>query len=715
MNNPLVKPQGNFGNINGDTAAAARYIECKLDKMAMNLFSDIKENAIDWSPNYDNTDEEPVTLPVSFPNILCNGTFGIGFGHSTGIPPHNLGETIDKAIEIINDPRISLEKVIEGYYPDFPTGGTIINKSDFLKLYSAKTDEAIDKLPSLKVRGTIEIGKDGNLVITEVPFMTTTTNIIEDIKKHRDKSFPEVKDIKDSTNNKNGIKINIILKKGSNAEIVRNKLFKATRMQQGMAVRLKAIKGISPTCFNIKDIFVEWIEYRKNTLKRIFRSKSKKLYARLNIIEGLLKAYNMLDKVIEIGKTANGQKDCIAKLEALGFNELQAKDISNIPLYKLSKISADALESEKADKESEYNEYKNLISSDKKLSKYIITELKDIKKQFAKPRKTKVIDDDISSEESLVENSKHTILLTKDGFVKKLSDNIPAQKSGGKGRNVGKLRDNDFVINTFNSSNHDTLLLFSNVGKVYSIRTYELQDTTLTSYGTKIEQYIKLPTGESIVSALNITTEHIKNDKTGYLVFATKDGLIKRTLFSKYVSVPKSGFMATRLKEGDSIVGVDYGKNEESSVIITTKKGVGNRFNIKDVSLTERTTLGIKSLSVLDPKDEVVSFNLLGKSDTKSDLFVITAKGEGKRVTFKSFTTKSRTKTPVVITKLKSTDSVVKTLVVNDDENILIVGSQKIIKVPASDVGEALRSASGKKIVSLGKGEKIIDCAKENA
>lgn len=712
MSYGIIDGHGNFGAISGDEASAMRYIECKMSKYGWELLEGIDKNAVDWKPNFDNTQDEPSSVPAKYPNILLNGSFGMGHGYAAAIPPGNFGEVVDATIKVIKKADISLDEVAEMFAPDYPTGGTIVNKSALKEMY--KNGEGTVKLRGKVVPETnLKTGKptnSGNIMITEIPYLTTVGAIVDKIQeKAKEGAFEGVADVVDETNEKNGIRVVIKLKRGVDPSVIENQLYQLTPLENGLYFSLICVNGLTFKRYDILSMIREWVDYRRTTLKRIFNYDIAKLRRRIHIIEGLLKALADIDKVIKIIKgssdKSDAQKNLITKYK---LTEIQSEAIVEIPLHRLSKIGADDLRNERDSKDEELKGLTQYFSDPEKLDAYIIAELEEGKKKYGRKRRTELADIDTGDKEAVIANTNHTIFLTKEGFVKKLSLEMGSQGTGGKGRNIGKMKEGDYIISAFNANNRDNLLCFTDKGRVLVIKVYELKDTNLLTYGYLLNTYVNLQRDEKVVSVLTLDNEQYKNDNA-YLIFVTEKGLIKRSSLSHYNSVPKSGLIACKINDGDSIVDVRFA-DTDYDVLIATEKGLGIRFNTEEVTLTLRMSIGMKALG-MDADDKIVSFAILD-DPSKTHVLVVSSGGTGKRIEMSAFSPQARASKAKIVTKLAG-ESLVKILPVRDEDEITIVGEKKMIKLRAEDVPVLIRSSSPKKIMSLDKGDKVVDASVE--
>lgn len=702
MNMPIVHGSGNFGSISGDEASAMRYIECKMSNYCRDFLDDIEKNSVDWKENYDQSMLEPETLPAKFPNLLINGSYGIGQAYISSVPPHNLNDIVDLVIKVIENPDITVGEISKLILPDFPTGGIVINKSKLPEYYATGSG-------SIKLRGRVKITEKGDLLITEIPFMTTLGGIKDKIQeKVKDETIEGISDIKDESNEKNGIKLTVKIKKGFEPAVIENLLYKYTPLQSTINLNLICTEGLSFGVYNILELLQKWVDFRRTTLKRIFNFRINKISRRLHIIEGLLIALKPtnIDRVIELIKKSKDRKEAIEKLiEHFDLTRIQSEAIVELKLHRLTSIGIIDLKDERKVLKEELKTLKEYFSNPKKLDDYIIDELEEGKEKYGWKRRTTYTDIDDDNSDVIIPNSNHTIFISKEGYIKKLNLDMSSQGKGGKGRSVGKMKEGDYIISAFNANNKDTLLCFTNIGRVFSIKIHELRESTLSSLGHLVSSYIQLRKDEKVVSTLTLGDEEYKKDDA-FLVFATKKGLIKRSSLSYYKLIPKSGLIALKLND-DLLVDVRY-TDKDTDVILGTKNGLGKRFNTDEIGLTLRISLGVKGISLSDPSDEVVTFTLMD-ADEKRKLFIVSDQGNGKCISASNLEKQNRVQKGKILSKLKPNENLLKVFFVDDEDEITLIGNKKMVKVKASDIDILIRSSAGKKLMDLGRGEILVD------
>lgn len=699
MNEMTVMPRGNWGFLSGDPAAASRYIEVKLSEYGELLLEDIDKNAVNWRSNYDGRKQEPETLPSPLPNILINGAVGIGQGFATSIPTHNLGEVIDLTLLYIDNPDIELHELATKIKPDFPTGGIICNSSELYKFYEDSTAEG-----TIKIRSHVDILDDGNLLIKDIPYMQTTAKILDTIQeKVNDKTIEGISDIIDSTNRKNGVKILIKVKKGYDSNALLNQLYQITPLESSFSINLMCTNGYTFKVYNIKEILQEWLTYRQGVVRRIYNSDYSKLNRRIHIIDGLLIALSDIDSVVAIVKSSKDKQDVINRLKKkYKLTNLQAESIAEMQLYRLSSLDQKKLKDEQKDLKDQQKEIEKVLSDKNGIDNVIKEQLKAIKKKFAKPRKTELADISAVNIEDIIPDENYSVFLTKSGMVKKVDTSVLASRKRGVKGQINKVKEDDVIIKALSANSKDMILFFSNKGRVFGIKAYEIQKSTLTSLGQNVKTYINLLNGEEVVTMLSLSSDMLNNEKS-YLIFATRNGLIKRTKVNLYSRVPRNGLIAISLKENDMLVSVDYvSKLKDTTIMMTSKNGIAVRFACKDIPKSLRTAYGCMGMK-LNEGDEVIGFNLV--TDEKY-IFVLTKTGLGKKVELSEFSVVSRNCKGSMICRFKegSNDELVSTNIIPDDKytgNIVVLTSNKITKIKPDQIPQSLRPAFGCTIVKL--------------
>jgi DNA gyrase subunit A len=704
VNSVLVDSHGNFGNQYGDSAGAERYTEARLSKFAEDvLLDDVTDFSIDYDPNFDNSLKEPRALPAKIPLALINGTLGIAWGFAANIPTHNFSEVIEQAIKYVQDPTHQIVLL-----PDFPTGGIVCNKTEVEKGYLTGKSKVV-------IRAKIEKDvKRHRLIITEIPFMQDTESIRAGIQEAvKEKRILEIKNIKDLST-KGKVEIIVEVKKGQDLDVIENQLY-ADGKTKCQITRPFDLMGIVDGKFhkfsNVNEMVKEWHEFRVSTIRRMFVSQIKKHRNRILIIDGLNIALDPknIDRVIHIVRYGEGRQSIINELmEEFNLKEKQAEHIVDMRLYKINTIEIESLVEEKKELESKVKELMEYFTSEDKVNKYIIDELKAIGKKYKQERKTIVTDistnkDDIL--ESTINDSNHTLIAT-TRYIKKLDDTIKIQKRGGKGLSLGNIKPDDRAIAIFNINNKDNLLMFTNSGKVYSRKGYEINSSELKNFGFRLASIIG---DENLTNIMAITDKEMKNDNIK-IAIGTKLNKIKLVSIKEFANIYKTGIIATKLNDGDSVIfaeKVDISK--ENSIIAATSSGSAINMSFDTIPESLRPTLGanIFDSSIMQRGDVISGIGLVTEETTHA-LFV-TKKGLGKRVEISEFPTQIRGGKGRIGIKTKEGDEAVKLLTVNgEDVNLTVISNTNIISMNVSDTSVLLRPTFGNTIKKLNEGEEII-------
>ncbi|GIM28884.1 DNA gyrase subunit A [Clostridium polyendosporum] len=701
----LVDGHGNFGSVDGDSAAAMRYTEAKMNKIASEMLRDISKNTVDFVPNFDGEEEEPSVLPSRFPNLLVNGSSGIAVGMATNIPPHNLGEVIDGTIMLIDDPEttiLDLMTHIKG--PDFPTAGIIMGKSGIREAYETGKGRVV-----VRAKAEIEEEKGRHrIIVTEIPYQVNKAKLIENIADLvKDKKITGISDLRDESD-REGMRIVIELKKDANPNVVLNTLYKHTKMQDTFGVIMLALVDNEPQVLNLKQILVHYINFQKEVITRRTNFELNKAKERAHILDGLRIALDHIDEVINIirhSKTTEIAKNTL--IERFGLSEVQAQAILDMRLRRLT-----GLEREKI--EEEYNELMKLIAyleeilaSEQKLLSVIKDELLQIRQKYSDERRTAITknQDDIDIED-LIQEQEVVITLTHAGYIKRISaDTYSAQKRGGKGIQAMTTKEDDFVEHVFVTSTHADLLFFTNRGKVFKLRGYEVPDAGRAAKGTNLVNLLPLEADERIYAVLTI------KDMTqeGYLFMATKQGLVKKTLLSEFQNIRKNGLIAINLREGDELlkVKVTYG---DANIIIVTQHGYAIKFNEKDVRPMGRTASGVKAMNLRD--DDIAVCMDIAVDDEK--LLVISEHGFGKRTPLKEYKLQNRGGMGLITYKIsEKTGKLVGATVCKEDDELMLINSSGVaIRINVRDISVTSRAAMGVTLMRTSEEEKVVAIAK---
>ena len=709
----LVDGHGNFGSIDGDGAAAMRYTEARMAKIAEQMLVDIEKNTVDFMPNYDDRLKEPVVLPTKIPTLLINGSSGIAVGMATNIPPHNLTEVINGIIKLIESDDVTddeLLSIVKG--PDFPTAGVILGREGIKQAYLTGKGK-------ITVRAEAEIeemsGNKQRIIVNSLPYQVNKAKLIENIAALvREKRIEGISELRDESDRIDRVRIVIELKRDANAQVVLNQLYKNTQMQDTFgAIMLALVNGV-PKILTLRECLVHYIEHRKEVVLRRTKFDLDKAEARAHILEGLKIAIDNIDEVIAIIRASyDDAKERL--MERFGLTDIQAQAILDMRLKTLS-----GLQREKIDEE--YNElmkliayYKEVLGSEKLVFDIIKTELLEIKEKFGDERKTKIVAAEGEFEvEDLIKEEQNVVTLTHFGYIKRLPiDTYKSQRRGGKGISGMTTREEDFVKQIFTMSTHDTILFFSNKGKLYRLRGYELPEAGRTAKGTAIVNLLSLDPGEKISAIIPI--QNFAEGK--YLLFATKNGLIKKTALTEYNSARKTGLLAINLKEEDELIDVRLTDGEDN-VVIVTKEGMSITFDEKDVRPVGRASQGVLGIRV-DEGDRVIGMESI-IAGSKATLLAITENGFGKRTELEEYRVQTRGGKGVITYKITpKTGSIVGIRIVEEDNDVmLITDNGTIIRLNVKDISVLGRSTQGVTLMRTNEGkvvsiEKITEDEKE--
>ena len=697
----LVDGHGNFGSVDGDGAAAMRYTEVRMTKLTHEMIRDIEKETVDFSPNFDESLKEPNVLPSRFPNLLVNGSSGIAVGMATNLPPHNLTEVIDGLDYMIDNPDCSLEDLMQFIKgPDFPTGATIMGKGGIKDAYSTGRG-----LITLRAKAEIETTSRGRnrIVVKEIPYQVNKAKLIQKIAELvRNKEIDGITDIRDESD-RQGMRIVIELRKDANPKVTLNLLYKRTQMQTTFGVINLALVHGEPKTLTLKELMYYYLEHQKEIVTRRTIFDLKKAEARAHIVEGLLKALDYIDEII---KLIRGSKDDAEAREGLmnrfEFTEIQANAILSMQLRRLTGLEKDKLTAEYEDLIKRINRFNEILSSERLLMSIIKEELNEIKEKYGDERRTDIVLNEGEIDVlNLIADESVVITITERGYIKRVNENTyKAQKRGGKGVKGLTTNVEDVVNDLYTLTTHDEVYFFTNLGKVYSLRAYEIPESGRTAKGTAIVNLLQISGGERITQIIPIK----KNEERQFMTFVTKNGIIKKTELAQYENIRQSGLIAINLDEDDDLISV-YLTNEEDEFISTTKNGKAIRINGKDVRPTGRSTRGVK-LITLEDGDNVVSSQVVGKG---AKLLTITEKGYGKMTSEEEYTVQSRGGKGILTHRInEKTGALVTALVVYDEKDLLLISSSGIIiRISAKEIAKSSRATIGVKLMDIGE-EKIV-------
>ncbi len=702
---PLIDGHGNFGSIDGDSAAAMRYTEARLDKPAMELLRDLDKETVDFQPNYDESLQEPTVLPSRFPNLLVNGSNGIAVGMATNIPPHNLGEVIDATCLMIDNPDCTTEDLLTAMPgPDFPTGGLIMGKKGILDAYETGHGNL-----TIRAKCEIEEKKNGraSIVVKEIPYQVNRKRLLEKLGELvRDKKLPEISNIHDAADRK-GIDIIIDLKSNAIPQVVLNKLFKHTQLQVGFGCNMLALVNGTPRVLSLKEILFYYIEHQKDVVTRRTRYELAKAEEREHILEGYIIALDNIDEVIHIIRSSETDKEAAARLtERFGLSEKQTNAILEMRLRRLTGLERTKIEEELAELREKIAYYKQILADENLLKQVIKEELQEIKKKYNTPRRTRLTGEakDIEVEDLIAEENM-VVTMTKAGYIKRLPvSTYRQQKRGGKGMQGVNLKDADFVEHLFVASTHSYMLFFSTKGKVYRLKVYEIPEAGRHARGTAIVNLLPLEKGESISAV--IATKDFPAEE--FLMFATAQGNVKKTSMDQYDRTRRDGLIAINLKDGDELISVKRVAKGEK-VIMVSSAGKAILWDESEARAMGRGTMGVRGMNV--PADAHVLGMEIAKPGT--DLFVITEKGYGKRTKIEEYPEHHRGGQGVytiTMTHKKGLLSVMK--IVGPDDEIMIVSEDGVIvRTPVKGISELGRSTQGVKVMNVADKDKVCAVA----
>ena len=702
---PLVDGHGNFGSIDGDAAAAMRYTEARMTRLATEMLRDIDKDTIDYRPNFDETLKEPVVLPSRFPNLLVNGSSGIAVGMATNIPPHNLGEAIDGIVMLIDNPKASIDDlmtVIKG--PDFPTGAHIMGKDGIKAAYKTGRGKI-----TVRAVAEIEESKKGRyrIVATEIPYQVNKASLIEKIAEYvRDKKIEGISDLRDESD-KDGMRIVIELKRDANPNVVLNNLYKYTQFQTTFGVIMLALVNGEPKILNLKQMLTHYIEHQKVVITRRTQFELKKAEERAHIIEGLKIALDNIDEVIKIIRSS--KTEAIAKealMKNFGLSDKQSQAILDMRLRRLTGLEREKLEEEYEALIKEINRLKEILANERLVYEILKNELLEIKEKYGDKRRSRIMPSAEEIEiEDIIEEEDAVITLTHFGYIKRTPEyTYKTQKRGGKGIIALTTREEDFVEDLYITSTHDTILFFTNKGKVYSLKAYEIPEGGRQAKGTAIVNLLNISGDEKVNAIIPIN----KNTKEDNLILITKNGIIKKTKLENFENIRRNGLIAIGLKEDDELIAVRK-TDGNREIIVVTKKGMSIRFDEKDVREMGRTAMGVKAIT-LNEGDKVVTMELIEEG---KNLLVISENGFGKRTPLDEYKTQNRGGKGLITYNIKpKTGDIVSAKVVDDNDEIMMISmSGTIIRIVAKDISIMGRATQGVTLMKMND-DKVVAVAK---
>ena len=698
---PLADGQGNFGSIDGDGAAAMRYTETRMSKIAMEILRDLNKNTVDFIDNYDGTEKEPVVLPCRFPNLLVNGTTGIAVGMATNIPPHNMGEVIDGILALIKNPSISIEGLmnyIKG--PDFPTGGCIMGLSQVRKAYLTGSG-------TITIRAKHEVHERANgkneIIVTEIPYTINKTRLLERIAEVvKEKIVDGIVGLEDYST-KEGIRISIELRRDANTNVVLNNLYKYTQLQMSYGINMLALDKGQPKVLNLKEILECYIEHQIEVITRRTKFELEKAEARAHIVEGLLVALGNIDLVIQIIKKSKTTEEATQSLmSTFGLTEIQTKAILDMRLQRLTGLETDKLKEELASLKLDIANYKDILKNNQRKYDIVVDELTEIKNRFGDERKTEIsLSDDLEIEDAdLIPEEDVIITVTKKGYVKRMTvDTYKVQNRGGKGIIGAKLADDDYVEKVIFTSTHDNLLFFSSLGKVYKLRAFQIPYLSRLAKGLPIVNLLNFEENEQLATVLNVNAE--MEDK-GFFIFATRQGVVKKTEISAFSNIRTNGIRAILLNEGDELfkVGITDG---EKDIILGASNGKGIRFSESDIRPMGRISAGVRGLKIEDG-EQMVGMAIVNTDG--DEIVIVTEKGYGKRTNVDAFRVQIRGGKGVKALNItKKNGKMIALTTVRGDEDLLVITDKgMVIRTHLDQILTIGRDTQGVCIIKLNEG-----------
>jgi len=702
---PLVDGHGNFGSVDGDSAAAMRYTEARMAKISEELLKDIDKDTVNFKGNFDDTLEEPEVLPSRIPNLLINGSSGIAVGMATSIPPHNLEEVIEGVIKLIDNSNIGITELMESIKgPDFPTGGSIMNRDEIIKAY--RTGRGKVRVRA-KTRVIDRESSSPTIIVDELPYQVNKAKLITKIADLvKDEKLDGIRDLRDESD-RDGMRIVIELKNNANPDVLLNQLFKHTQLQDTFSIIMLALVDNQPKVLSLKEMLHHYLQHQKEVVRRRTIYDLNKAEDRAHILAGFRIALKDIDEVVELIKKAPDSDTASQQLQdKFSLSERQSQAILSMQLKRLTGLERDKIESEYSELQETIAYLRSILSSEEKLVKLIRDELLEVKETYKDERRTDILNQDVSLDiEDLIEEENIVVALTHFGYIKRMPlDTYRSQRRGGKGIIGISTRENDFVANIFTATTHRTFLFFTSNGQVYRLKGYQIPEAGRQARGTAIINLLDLEEGEKINAIIPV--EEFDEDR--YLVKVTKQGIIKKTALSEY-DTNYTGLQGIQIRDDDELVDVKFAYNDED-IIITSRNGKSIRFPVDDVRDTARNSIGVKAID-LEDDDEVIG---IGLSNEGKDLFVITDNGYGKRTSLEEFRSQHRAGKGVITAKLSDKiGKLVQSKIVDTEQELLIITQDGImIRVEIDDISCISRNTQGVKVISLNEGDRVVSLAK---
>ncbi|EGL98991.1 DNA gyrase subunit A [Ligilactobacillus salivarius] len=697
----LVDGHGNFGSVDGDGAAAMRYTEARMSKITLEMLRDINKDTIDFQPNYDGTEREPVVLPARFPNLLVNGATGIAVGMTTNIPPHNLGEVISGIHMLMKNPDVTTADLMEAIPgPDFPTGAIVMGKSGIRKAYETGKG-------TVTLRAKVEIDEQANgkqqIVVHELPYMVNKARLIERIAElAREKKIEGITDVKDESD-REGMRVTIDVRRDVSASVVLNNLYKLTLMQTTFGFNMLAIVNGTPKILSLKQILQYYLKHQEEVIRRRTEFELKKAKARAHILEGLRIALDHIDAIINIIR--GSQSPDVAKdrlMNEYQLSDKQAQAILDMRLVRLTGLERDKVENEYSKTMAAIADYEDILAKPERIDKIIYEELLEIQEKFGDERRTELMVGEVLSieDEDLIEEENVVVTLTHNGYIKRLpTSDFKAQNRGGRGVQGMGVHDDDFIEHLLTTSTHDELLFFTNVGKVYRMKAYEIPEYGRTAKGIPVINLLDISADEKIQTVINIPADKVQTDKEMYLFFITRQGTVKRTSVSEFGNIRKNGLKAITLRDGDELINV-LATDDSKNIIIGTHQGYAVSFDEKDIRSMGRSAAGVRGIRLRD-NDYVIGSAIL---EPESKVFVISENGYGKQTAASEYPIKGRGGKGIKTTNITEKNGPLAGLTtVNGDEDIMVITDKGVmIRFKISDVSETGRATLGVRLINLG-------------
>lgn len=697
----LVDGHGNFGSVDGDGAAAMRYTEARMSKITLEMLRDINKDTIDFQPNYDGTEREPVVLPARFPNLLVNGATGIAVGMTTNIPPHNLGEVISGIHMLMKNPDVTTADLMEAIPgPDFPTGAIVMGKSGIRKAYETGKG-------TVTLRAKVEIDEQANgkqqIVVHELPYMVNKARLIERIAElAREKKIEGITDVKDESD-REGMRVTIDVRRDVSASVVLNNLYKLTLMQTTFGFNMLAIVNGTPKILSLKQILQYYLKHQEEVIRRRTEFELKKAKARAHILEGLRIALDHIDAIINIIR--GSQSPDVAKdrlMNEYQLSDKQAQAILDMRLVRLTGLERDKVENEYSKTMAAIADYEDILAKPERIDKIIYEELLEIQEKFGDERRTELMVGEVLSieDEDLIEEENVVVTLTHNGYIKRLpTSDFKAQNRGGRGVQGMGVHDDDFIEHLLTTSTHDELLFFTNVGKVYRMKAYEIPEYGRTAKGIPVINLLDISADEKIQTVINIPADKVQTDKEMYLFFITRQGTVKRTSVSEFGNIRKNGLKAITLRDGDELINV-LATDDSKNIIIGTHQGYAVSFDEKDIRSMGRSAAGVRGIRLRN-NDYVIGSAIL---EPESKVFVISENGYGKQTAASEYPIKGRGGKGIKTTNITEKNGPLAGLTtVNGDEDIMVITDKGVmIRFKISDVSETGRATLGVRLINLG-------------